>query len=133
MNFIKNLWDKILSLFGRKTSTTTKEFSDNQKYAMQFQSVKDINYNAIFSAKLSNYCANQSTITIDGNNKRAEYLNDIVNQIWDDRKRIFNRMFGTGGVFVLPYYANNEIQYNIIPQFRVSINEKIGKKMKDDP
>lgn len=129
MNFIKNLWDKILSLFGRKTSTTTKEFSDNQKYAMQFQSIKDINYNAIFSAKLSNYCANQSTITIDGNNKRAEYLNDIVNQIWDDRKRIFNRMFGTGGVFVLPYYANNEIQYNIIPQFRVSINEKIGKKM----
>lgn len=129
MNLIKNLWDKILALFGRKTSTTVKEYSDNQKYALQFQSINDINYNAIFSAKLSNYCANQSSIGIDGNNKRAEYLGEIANNIWDDRKRIFNRMFGTGGVFVLPYYANNEMQYNIIPQFRVSINEKLGKKI----
>lgn len=129
MNLIKNLWDKILALFGRKTSTTVKEYSDNQKYALQFQSINDINYNAIFSAKLSNYCANQSSISIDGENKRAEYIGNIVNDIWDDRKRIFNRMFGTGGVFVLPYYASNEMQYNIIPQFRVSINEKIGKKI----
>lgn len=129
MNLIKNLWDKILALFGRKTSTTVKEYSDNQKYALQFQSIHDINYNAIFSAKLSNYCANQSSISIDGGNKRSEYIGDIVNNIWDDRKKIFNRMFGTGGVFVLPYYANNEMQYNIIPQFRVSINEKIGKKI----
>lgn len=129
MNLIKNLWDKILALFGRKTSTTVKQYSDNQKYALQFQSIHDINYNAIFSTKLSNYCANQSSISINGGNKRSEYIGDIVNNIWDDRKKIFNRMFGTGGVFVLPYYANNEMQYNIIPQFRVSINEKIGKKI----
>ena len=129
MNFIKNIWDKILSLFGRKTSTTVKEYTDNQKYAMQFQSINDINYNAIFSAKLSNYCANQSVINVLGDNKRAEYLGMIVDDIWNDRKRIFNRMFGTGGVFVIPYYAQGIIQYNIVPQFRISINEKIGKKI----
>lgn len=129
MNFIKNIWDKILSLFGRKTSTTVKEYTDNQKYAMQFQSINDINYNAIFSAKLSNYCANQSTINVIGDNKRAEFLNDMAQQIWDDRKRIFNRMFGTGGVYIIPYYAKGEMQYNIVPQFRISINEKIGKKI----
>lgn len=129
MNFIKNIWDKILSLFGRKTSTTTKEYTDNQKYAMQFQSINDINYNAIFSSKLSNYCANQSTINVIGDNKRAEFLNDMAQQIWDDRKRIFNRMFGTGGVYIIPYYAKGEMQYNIVPQFRISINEKIGKKI----
>lgn len=128
MNFIKNIWDKILSLFGRKTSTTVKEYTDNQKYAMQFQSINDINYNAIFSAKLSNYCANQSVINVLGDNKRAEYLGMIVDDVWNDRKRIFNRMFGTGGVFVIPYYAQGIIQYNIVPQFRISINEKIGKK-----
>lgn len=127
--FIKNLWEKILALFGIKTSTTNKEYTDNQVYATQYQSIKDINYNAIFSAKLSNYCANQSSIAIDGDNKRAKFLNEKVQEIWDDRKRIFNRMFGTGGVFVVPFYTNNEVQYNIIPQFRVSINEKIGKKI----
>lgn len=127
--FIKNLWDKILALFGRKTSTTNDEYTKNELYATQYQSIRDINYNAIFSAKLSNYCANQSSCNIEGDNKRAEYLNDKVQEVWDDRKKIFNRMFGTGGVFVVPFYTNDEMQYNIIPQFRVSINEKIGKKI----
>ena len=131
MNFIKNIWEKILALFGKKTITTDKEYDDNQKYAMEYQSIRDINFNSIFSTKLANYCSNQSTLAIDGDNKRAEFLNEKAQKIWDSRKRIFNRMFGTGGVFVLPYYQKGEIQYNIIPQFRVSINEKIGDKITD--
>lgn len=129
MNFIRNLWDKILKLFGRKTSTTSKEYDDNQKYMFDYQSIRSINYTAIFSTKLSNYCANQSSITIDGQNKRAEFLNEKVQELWDARKKVFNRMFGTGGVYVMPYYAKGEIQFDIIPQFRISINEKIGKKI----
>lgn len=129
MNFIRNIWEKILALFNRKTSTTNKQYDDNQKYAMEYQSIRDINFNAIFSTKLANYCSNQSSIAIEGENKRAKFLNEKALEIWDERKRIFNRMFGTGGVFVLPYYQNGEIQYNIIPQFRVSINEKIGKRI----
>ena len=108
--FLKNLWDKILKMFGRKTSVTDKEYDDNQKYNEQYQSIRNINYTSIFSSKLSNYCANQSTINVLGSNKRAEFLNDKVQELWEDRKRIFNRMFGTGGAFVLPYYAKGEIQ-----------------------
>lgn len=127
--FIKSLWNKILAIFQRKTSTTDTEYQKNELYNMQYQDILGINYNAIFSTKLSNYCANESNINILGENKRAKYLNDMAQQIWDDRKRIFNRMLGTGGVFVIPYYAKGEMQYNIIPQFRVSINEIIGKKI----
>lgn len=126
--FIKSLWDKILAIFKKKTSTTDSEYQKNELYNSQYQDIMSINYNAIFSTKLSNYCANESAINIDGENKRAKYLNDIAQQIWEDRKRIFNRMLGTGGVFVIPYYAKGEMQYNIVPQFRVSINEMIGKK-----
>lgn len=127
--FIKSLWNKILAIFQRKTSTTDSEYQKNELYNMQYQDILGINYNAIFSTKLSNYCANESNINIDGENKRAKYLDDIAQQIWGDRKRIFNRMLGTGGVFVIPYYAKGEIQYNIVHQFRVSINEVIGKKI----
>lgn len=127
--FIKSLWNKILAIFKRKTSTTDSEYQKNELYNMQYQDIMGINYNAIFSTKLSNYCANESAINIDGENKRAKYLNDIAQQIWEDRKRIFNRMLGTGGVVVIPYYAKGEMQYNIVPQFRVSINEIIGKKI----
>ncbi len=127
--FIKNLWNKILAMFQRKTSSTDREYQDNEYYNMQYQNIKDINYNAIFSTKLSNYCANESSIIIEETNKRAKYMNEIAQEIWNDRKRIFNRMLGTGGVFVIPFYAKGEMQYNIVPQFRVSINEMIGKKI----
>lgn len=127
--FIKNLWNKILAIFKKKTSTTDSEYQKNELYNMQYQDILGINYNAIFSTKLSNYCANESNINIDGENKRAKYLDEKAQEIWGDRKRIFNRMLGTGGVFVIPYYAKGEIQYNIVPQFRISINEIIGKKI----
>ena len=126
--FIKNLWNKILAIFRKKTSTTDTEYQKNELYNMQYQDIMGINSNAIFSTKLSNYCANESNINVEGENKRAKYLDEMAQTIWEDRKRIFNRMLGTGGVFVIPYYAKEEIQYNIIPQFRVSINEIIGKK-----
>ena len=127
--FIKNIWNKILAIFQKKTNTTDKEYQDNERYNLLYQDISNINYNAIFSTKLSNYAANESNINIDGENKRAKYLNDIAQRIWEDRKRIFNRMLGTGGVFIIPYYAKGEMQYNIVPQFRVSINEVIGKKI----
>ena len=127
--FIKNLWYKILSLFTRKSSTTEKEYQENERYLLQYQNIRDINYNAIFSTKLSNYCANESSIIVEGENKRAKYIQEKAEEIWQDRKRIFNRMLGTGGVFVIPFYANNEMQYTIVPQFRVSINKMIGKKI----
>ena len=127
--FIKSLWNKILAIFRKKTTTTDSQYQNNEKYNLQYQDIFSINYNAIFSTKLSNYCANESNINIEGKNKRAKYLNDIAQAIWEDRKRIFNRMLGTGGVFVIPYYAKGEMQYNIVPQFRVSINEMIGKKI----
>ena len=127
--FIKSLWNKILAIFRRKTITTDSEYSKNELYNMQYQDIMSINYNAIFSTKLSNYCANESNIDIKGENKRAKYLNEIAQTIWEDRKRIFNRMLGTGGVFVIPFYAKGEMQYNIVPQFRISINEMIGRKI----
>ena len=127
--FIKSLWNKILAIFRRKTITTDSEYSKNELYNMQYQDIMSINYNAIFSTKLSNYCANESNIDIKAENKRAKYLNEMAQDIWQDRKRIFNRMLGTGGVFVIPFYAKGEMQYNIVPQFRVSITEMIGRKI----
>ena len=129
--FIKNIWNKILAIFSKKTSTTDKEYQENERYLMQYQNIQDINYNAIFSTKLSNYCANESTIIIEGENKRAKYMNDIAQELWEDRKRILNRMLGTGGVFVIPFYANDEMLHTIVPQSRVSINKMIGRKLVD--
>ena len=127
--FIKNLWDKILALFGIKTQTPDQQFTNNELYNTAYEDIRRINYNSIFASKLSNYVANESTMYIDTNNKRAELLNNTLNKVDKVKKRIVNRMLGTGGVVLVPYIYDNEILFNIIPQARLSINEIHGSKI----
>ena len=127
--FIRNLWDKVLSLFGVKTQTTDQENKSNQFYNSAYEDIVRINYNAIFSNKLSNYVSNESTLSIKEDNKRAELLNDILKKVDKSKKKIVNRMLGTGGVVLIPYNYNGELLFNVVPQFRVNINEIQGGKI----
>ena len=127
--FIKNLWDKILALFKVKTQTPSQQYASNEMYNNNYEDIRRINYNAIFAGKLSNYVANESTITIEEDNKRAELLNKTLDKVNKSKKRIVNRMLGTGGVVLIPYVYEGEILFNVIPQSRLSINEIHGEKI----
>lgn len=127
--FIKNLWDKILGLFGIKTQTPDQQYKYNEFYNNTYEDIRRINYNSIFANKLSNYVSNESTLSIEPTNQRAKLLNEVVGSVDKNKKRIVNRMLGTGGVVLVPYVYNNEILYNVIPQFRLSINEIHGEKI----
>lgn len=128
MKLLKNLWIKILALFGIKTSTTDMQYGDNQLYENNYEDIRKINFNAIFSNKISNYVCNESTISIDNVDRRTELLNNTIELVDKDKKRIINRILGTGGVALVPYVYNKQVLYNIIPQFRISINEVQGNK-----
>lgn len=127
--FIKNLWNKILGLFGIKTQTTDTETSENEFYNQAYEDIKKINFNSIFANKLSNYVSNESTLSIDITSKRAEMLEEVMKKIDKDKKKITNRMLGTGGVVLVPYVADNKLYYNIVPQFRLNINETKGDRI----
>lgn len=127
--FIKNLWDKILGIFGIKSQTPDQQYKYNEFYNNSYEDIKKINYNNIFANKLSNYVSNESTLSIEPTNKRAELLGEVVSKVDKNKKRIVNRMLGTGGVVLIPYIYNKELLYNIIPQFRLSINEIHGNKI----
>lgn len=129
MNVLKNLWIKILALFGIKTITTDKQYSNNQLYENNYEDTAKINFNSIFSNKISNYICNESTISVDENNKRSLLLSETIQLVDRDKKRIVNRMLGTGGVLLVPYIYDNQVLYNIIPQFRLSINDIKGNKI----
>ena len=126
---IKDLWDKILALFNKKTQTTDMQNKSNQFYNTAYEDMTRINFDAIFSNKLSNYVANESNLTIREDNKRAELLSDVLKEIDKKKKKIVNRMLGTGGVVLIPYNYNGKILFNVIPQFRVNINEVQGEKI----
>lgn len=124
---LKNIWMWVLNkLFRTPTETKQKEVENNLKYAVQYESIDNINFNAIFSNKLANYTVSDSNLNIKGDNPRTELLNQIGQSLWKKTKKITSMSFGYGGVFLVPYVKGNKIFYNKIPQNRVTIDATEG-------
>lgn len=124
---LKNLWLWVINnVFKRKTETTNKEISDNEKFADDYKKIDEINFNAIVSNKLANYTASDSTLSIDGDSQRAIYLEKIRKLVWRKLKKIASMTYGNGGVALVPYTKNGKIYYNIVTQDRILINKMEG-------
>ena len=124
---LKSIWMWILNkIFHVSTETKQKEVEDNLKYAVQYESIDNINFNAIFSNKLANYTISDSNMNIEGNNPRTELLNLTGQSMWKKAKKITSMAFGYGGVFLIPYVKGKKLFYNVIPQNRVTIDSTEG-------
>lgn len=124
----KSIIQYVLSfLFKTNTQTTSKEIDDNSKYAKLYESIDDINFNAIFSNKLANYTISDSNMNIDGDNARTELLDKTGQSMWKKAKKITSMAFGYGGVIIVPYVKGGKIYYNLVPQDRLTIDETDGE------
>ena len=125
---LKNIWIWILTnVFKVPTQTTQKEIDENSKYAKLYESIDNINFNAIFSNKLANYTISDSNLNIEGDNKRADLLNMTGQSMWKKAKKIVSMAFGYGGVIIVPYVKGGKIYYNLVPQDRLTIDETDGE------
>ena len=125
---LKNLWMWILTnVFKVQTQTTQKEIEENSKYAKLYESIDDINFNAIFSNKLANYTISDSNMNIEGENKRVDLLNMTGQSMWKKAKKITSMAFGYGGIIIVPYVKGGKIYYNLVPQDRLTIDEMDGE------
>lgn len=124
----KNIIKYILTnVFKIKTQTTDKEIDDNSKYARIYESIDDINFNAIFSNKLANYTISDSNMNIEGENARVDLLDKTGQSMWKKAKKIVSMAFGYGGVIIVPYVKGGKIYYNLVPQDRLTIDETDGE------
>lgn len=119
----------IFNIFGIQTQTTQKEVEDNQKYAVEYERIDEINFNSIFSNKLANYVINDSNVNITGGNARVELLDKTIQSMWKKAKKITSMGFGYGGVILVPYVKSGKIYYNIVSQSRVTIDEVEGENI----
>lgn len=119
----------LTNVFKIKTQTTDKEIDDNSKYARSYESIDDINFNAIFSNKLANYTISDSSINIEGENKRAELLNKTGQSMWKRAKKVVSMAYGYGGIALVPYVKGGKIYYNLVPQNRITIDEIDGENI----
>ena len=119
----------IFNLFGIQTETTQKEVEDNQKYAVEYERIDEINFNSIFSNKLANYVINDSNVNITGENARVDLLDKTTQSMWKKAKKITSMGFGYGGVLLVPFVKGGKIYYNIVSQSRVTIDEVEGENI----
>ena len=119
----------IFRLFNIQSQTTQKEVEDNQKYAVEYERIDEINFNSIFSNKLANYVINDSNVNITGKNARVELLDKTTQSMWKKAKKITSMGFGYGGVILVPYVKSGKIYYNIVSQSRVTIDEVEGENI----
>ena len=127
---LKNIFLWILqNVFKINTQTTQKEMQDNEKYAVEYETIDSINFNAIFSNKLANYVINDSNINITGENKRVDLLNNVTQSMWKKAKKITSMGFGYGGVIIVPYVKGGKIYYSIVPQNRLTIDMTEGENI----
>ena len=123
----KNLIKYILNnIFKIKTQTTDKEIDNNDLYAKLYENIDNINFCAIFSNKLANYTINDCTMNIIGDNKRADLLDMTGQSMWKKAKKITSMAFGYGGVLIVPYVKGGKIYYNLVPQYRMTIDKTDG-------
>ena len=115
------------NVFKIKTQTTEKEIDDNNKYAKIYENIDNINFTNIFANKLANYTISDSTMNIDGENKRVDLLNMTGQSMWKKAKKIVSMAFGYGGVIIVPYVKGGKIYYNLVPQDRLTIDETDGE------
>ena len=119
---IKNLWIKILELFGKKAKKQTLN-NNSEKYIKNYEDLEDINITAMISNKLAKYTYFKSDIGIIEDNKRAIEVNEILKLVWQDKNKIVSRAYGTGGVILYPFLDNGVLDYSVLSQDRLSINK----------
>lgn len=124
---LKNVFLWIIqNVFKIKTETTQKDVDKNQEYARDYEDIKSINFNAIFSNKLANYVTSDSELSIEGDNARVELLNKTGQSMWKNFKKIVSMGFGYGGIVLVPYVKGGKLYYSKVPQNRLTIDETDG-------
>ena len=127
---LKNVFLWILqNIFKINTQTTQKEMEDNERYAIEYEKINNINFNAIFSNKLANYVINDSNINVEGENARVDLLDKVTQSLWKKAKKITSMGFGYGGVLIVPYVKGGKIYYNLISQNRLTIDMMEGENI----
>jgi hypothetical protein len=124
---LRNIWVWILqNVFHIQTETKPREVEDNEKYAVEYERIDEINFNSIFSNKLANYVINDSNLNILGENDRTELLSKTSNSMWKKAKKLTSMSFGYGGIFLVPYVRKAKLYYSVVPQSRVTIDKTEG-------
>ena len=124
---LKALWLLILKFFGlEKTIPEDEELTEKSEYTKRYESTEEINFTAIFAARLTTLAVTESGADVIGENQRADFISDCASSLWDKIGRISSGMLGTGGMAAVPYVTQGKLYFDLVSQDRLIISEKTG-------
>ena len=121
----------ILRLFGRKPTQTDKQIEEQNDWARKYESAEGINLTAIIAGKLATLSVTDAVLAVEGETKRAEVLQDILNKnVLDRTRKIVSLALGKGGVVLVPYSADGKrLLVDIVPQNCFFIGQSLGDEI----
>lgn len=115
------MWENIKSiiyrLFNKNIDISDDDAQAKASYDAEYADTSTINITAIIANKLATLTVDDSDITVFGNNKRAEYLNQIIKKTWLTYGiKAVSFAFGVGKSALIPYATGGKLYVNVVPQ-----------------
>lgn len=132
MNIFSQIWERVLSLFGRKSLDRTAQ-QNSRTYKEDYERTERINFTSIFATALANKAVSDSTITVkDGagkDSRRSEWLADGLQKVWSKNKTVVSQTLGKGGKVLVPYVQDGKPFVDVIDQSRMIITAMRGDEI----
>lgn len=91
----------------------------------------DISITAAMSGRIATLTLMDSDVNVSGENKRAKYLNEIVEELEQEQlKGAVEVALGTGDCLIKPYTDGDNIGFDLVPSTDFIVTDNIGKKIK---
>ena len=121
----KRFWSWVVSFFKREPKDVPPT-----SYAETYENINAENITATICNALASKVFGDSTMTIDGTGKRADFVRETVNAWWeDDLPWITSQAFGKGGMVLVPMVTGNNITINAVNQERLFVLSTRGRRI----
>lgn len=132
MNLLSKIWDRVLSLFGRKSLNKTAH-RRSEEFKEEYERTERINFTSVFATALANKAVSDSTLSVKDaagkDTRRSEWLNDGLQKVWSKNKTLVSQTLGKGGKILVPYVRGGRPYVDIIDQNRMEITAMRGDEI----
>lgn len=132
LDFMNQIIDRALSLFGRKSLNRTMQ-QNVRIYKDAYEQKERLNFTAIFATALANKAVNDSTMVIRDSggkvSRKSEWLENGLSKAWRDSKHFVTQALGKGGKLLIPYVSNGCAYVDVIDQSRMVITDIRGDEI----
>lgn len=132
MNLFSEIWNHVLSMFGRKSMDRSAQ-RKSRTYKEEYERGERVNFTSIFATALANKAVSDSIMTVKDaagkDSRRSQWMADGLNKVWRKNKSVVSQTLGKGGKVFVPYVADGQPYVDVIDQSRMVITAMRGDEI----